>query len=433
MRKLVPCLFLIGLGLLPGCKGKSGEAQAAKATEVLVALPIRQVVEEFEEFTGKTEAENSVDVRPRATGYLEKANFEDGSFVKRGDVLFEIDDRPYRADLTRAKAALVQAEARVKRLELDHHRNTEAILTKAISRAEYDKGLGDLDEARANVDVAKANVMTAEYNLGWTRVTAFMSGRISKRRVDPGNLVRADETMLTNIVVTEPYMFATFDIDERTVLRLRSLRRQGRLLLSQDDARMPFLAGSVLGLLAAPAPTKPLLASSLIYPGQLSVLPFKIGLADQDTFPIDAKLNFVDNKIDTGTGTLRVRGEFLNTRFKLHPGLFIRVQLPVGDARPALLVAERALGSDQGQKYIYVVTKESSKENPSVAVDKVAYRQVKLGPLMPGGMRVIEEGVNEGDRVIVNGLQRVRPGTPVTATVVEMTGVLKQLPASGVK
>jgi RND family efflux transporter MFP subunit len=423
-----------GLLLVPalaiGCKGKI-EQSAPPPPEVEVAKPIARVIEEHEEFTGKTEAVDSVDIKPRATGYLEKVHFVDGAFVKKDDLLFEIDDREYKTSRNRAVASLAKAEADVKGLENDYRRGLESFMRKAISPQEFEKTVRDLDVARALVGVAKADLSTAEYNLGWCKVTAFVSGRISKRRVDPGSLVKKDETMLTNIVVTEPHMYASFDIDERTMLRLRNLRKQGRLLLSQDDEAVRTLAASTAGLLAEPP--GPLVAGFGLYPGRAeNKLPFKIGLADQDAFPIDGQLNFVDNKIDTGTGTLRVRGEFVNTAHKLHPGLFIRVKLPIGDPRPALLIAERALGTDQGQKFVYIVEKQPSKDDPSHYVDKVVYRQVKLGPLMEGGLRVIEPyvkdtdretGIKAGELVIVSGLQRVRPKMVVTPKTEIMSGV----------
>jgi len=364
----------VACALTAGCvRGPTGPPPA-KTPEVLVSLPISKEVTDYEDFTGRTEAVAAVEVRARATGYLEKVNFQDGATVTKGDVLFEIDRRPYEAEVNKAASSLVQAEEKAKRLDRDLRRATALLGQKALAQEEFDKITGDANEAKASIGVARANLDLAKLNLSFTKVTAPISGKVSYRYKDPGNLIKADDTLLTTIVTLDP-MYAYFDMDERTVLRLRRLKSEGNLL-SMQDIEVPFL----------------------------------LGLADEEGFSHQGKINFVDNKIDSGTGTLRVRGIFDNAKLTFTPGLFVRVRLLIGVPRQAVLVAERALGTDQGQKYLYVINDK----------DEVVYRPVKIGAL-DDGFRVIESGLAPGEKVLVNGLQRVRPGAKVQPKLVEMT------------
>ncbi len=362
-----------------GCKPKGPDADAGKAPDAWIVKPIYRDVEEYEDFTGKTISESSVEVKPRATGHLEKINFKDGEMVKQGDVLFEIDPREYRAALDKAKASLTQAEVRMRRLESDHRRGLELVSGRTMSQEQFDQITSDLGEARAKVKVEEANKQTAEYNLDWCKVTAKISGKISSRVVDVGNIVEKDKTVLSNIVSLDP-MYARFDIDERTVLRLQKNVKNGKLLLSQEQK-----------------------------------LKFKIGLADETGYSLDGIADFVDNKIDTGTGTLRVRGTFDNTQlvagtwpwerptnYRLPPGLFVRIRLPVGEPRQRLLIPEKAVLTDQDKKFIYVVTEKKTIES----------RSITLGTLQEDQMRVIDSGLNYGEMVVVKGLQRIRPKLP---------------------
>ena len=216
--------------------------------------------------------------------------------------------------------------------------------------------------------VAEADRDLAALNLDFTRVTAPIGGRLSRRMVDPGNLVKADETALTSIVSLDP-MFVYFDVDERTVLRIRRLIREGKIKSRTETE-----------------------------------LPVQVALADEDGFPRTGFINFSDNKVDPNTGTLRVRGVVENPKpHVLSPGMFLRVRLPIGKPYQALMIAERALGTDQGRKFLYVVNGD----------DEVEQRPVKVGQLNDEGMRVIEQGLQPGERVIVNGIQRVRAGKKV--------------------
>lgn len=362
---------LVLLPLLAGCTQAPPAAPPPKSPEVLVGASLTRQVTDYEVFTGRTEASERVDIRARVTGYLEKSSFVEGSLVKEGDLLFQIDPRPYAAELGRADAALTQAKARRDRLERDVTRAEPLLARNAISREEFDKLAGDRDEARAAVGVADSGVQLAKLNLKFTEVRAPFSGRISRRLIDPGSLVKADETILTSLVALEP-VYVYFDVDERTLLR--QLISTGRL----DSAMQEKTA-------------------------------IQIGLADEEGFPHDGIVNFVDNRVDPNTGTMWMRGEFVSPKRPIKPGIFARIRFPLGGAYDAVVVAEQALGTDQGQKFLYVVDNDN----------RVSYRPVKIGRLHEG-LRVIREGLQPGERVVVSGLQRVRAGGTVTPKAVDM-------------
>ena len=294
-----------------------------------------------------------------------KILFKDGDMVKEDQKLFQIDDRPAKADLAKTEAALKQANAHFERLKADFARAETLLKQEAISKQEYDTISGDRLEAEAAVGVAKANRDLAKQNLDYTTVSAPIAGRVSERKITPGNYVKMGDTLLTTIVTQDP-MYVYFDIDERTTLKLQRLRDEGKIHYEKD--------GSVV---------------------------FLFGLADEDGFPHKGVVNFFDNRLDAGTGTLRMRGEFKNDA-KMTPGLFARVRLLVGPPHPALLIPERALGTDQGQKFVYVVNQNN----------KAKYQPIKVGALNEG-MRVVETGLTGGERVVVNGLQRIRPNESV--------------------
>ncbi|MBL8794358.1 MAG: efflux RND transporter periplasmic adaptor subunit [Planctomycetia bacterium] len=373
MTRCIPLTGLVlGCLLLAGCKGEQAAKGPPPPPEVLVSTPLVHPVTDYEVFTGRTEASNRVELRSRVTGYLEESPFLEGELVKKDDVLFHIDPKPYRAELARAEAGLVQAHARLRRLESDFERAQGLFVKQAIGREEYDRLRGDRDEAKASVGVADANVELARLNLSYTDVRAPFAGRISRRLVDPGNLVKADETILT-VLVAEAPMYAYFDVDERTLLR--QLLREGKLAFSLSDR-----------------------------------VAVQIGLADEDGFPHAGVVNFVDNKLDTGTGSMWMRAQFTEPRRPIKAGMFIRVRFPLGQQYRAVLVAEQALGTDQGQKFVYVIG----------ANNQVEYRPVKAGRLQEDGLRVIQEGLKPGERLVVSGLQRVRAGGTVTPKVIDM-------------
>lgn len=359
--------------LSAGCgnadKGKV--AGPAKLPEVVVERPTVKEVTDYEEFSGRTEAINMVEVRARVTGYLDKVHFKDGAEVKQGDLLFEIDPRTYNADLNKAAAQVEQTKAHLKRLEYDLERGKVLFDRKVITQEAADRLVYDRAETAANLDAANASRDTAALNVGFTKVTAPLSGRISRRSVDPGNLVRADETSLTTIVSLDP-LYAYFDVDERTLLRIRRLEAEGKIKTTDGSG--------------------------------VCVL---VGLADEEGFSLSGSIDFADNRVDPNTGTLRIRAVIANPKRVLAPGLFVRMRLPLGSPHRATLIAEEAIGSDQGQKYIYVLNDK----------DEAVYRRVKVGQLEEG-LRVIESGVTANERVVVNGLQRVRPGAKVSPSFV---------------
>ena len=357
------------LAVVTGCAREIPAPPPQKAPEVLVSEAFARDTVEYEYFTGRTEASQRVDVRSRVTGYLMESKFRDGDPVAKDAVLFVIDQRPYQAELAKAEAGLKQAQSASDRAATEYGRAQGLYSRNAIGREEFDRYQFTRDEAAAALKVAESNVQLARLNLQFTEVRAPFAGSISRRMVDPGNLVKADETILTTLVATEP-MFAYFDVDERTLLRK---------LLAAADSRN----GSVR---------------------------LAIGLADEEGYPHPAQVNFVDNKLDPATGSMWMRAEFIQPTRPVRPGMFVRVRFPLGQAKEGVLVAEQALGSDQGQRYLLVIGKDN----------KAEYRKVTVGAGEPDGTRVITEGLKAGERVVVSGLLRVRAGTEVVPKVVPM-------------
>ena len=383
MHRVSWLLVLLVGAALGGCvkpqQPTAAPTPAAKPPEtVYVALPTSDDITDFEDFTGRTVASRTIDIRARVTGYLDRINFKEkeGRDVEKGFVLFEIDPRPYEAEVNRAKANLLQTQAHLKKIELDYVRAEKLVGNNTITREQYDQVAGDRAEAEASVEMVKANIELAKLNLSFTKVRAPISGRVSRTQLDPGNLVRADDTILTTIVAVDP-IYAYFEVDERTMLRIRRYMEDGRIKTGDSQA--------------------------------VSVL---MGLADEEGFPHQGAINFVENRLDPSTGTLQIRGVFKNSDGMLTPGLFVRVRLPIGEPYHALLVSEESLGTDQGQKFVYVIDKDN----------KAQYRRVQVGKLQHG-QRVILKGLSEGERVVVSGLQRVRPGAPVQPKLVESTAV----------
>ncbi len=358
------CLLagVAGLGL-SGCGEKTAaKPPAAKPPVVVISTPVSDYVSDYEDFTGRTDAVFSVEIRARVSGFLDKVNFKDGDEVNEGALLFEIDNRPYKANLNRTEATLAQSEAHYKRLDADYRRVANLYSRGNASREEFDKSTGDRSEAEAAVGVARADFELAKLNMTFTRITAPISGMLSRRLVDPGNLVQADTTPMTTIVSLDP-LYVYFDVDERTLLRLRRLVRD-KVIPSRTQAEIPVL----------------------------------VALSDETSFPHKGIINFADNRVDPGTGTLRVRASIENPKPRvLSPGLFVRVRLPVGEPRKSIMIAEKAIGTDQGQKYLFVVNDKNEAIKRNVTVGK-----------LDNGMREISEGLATGDRVVIEGLQRIR-------------------------
>jgi RND family efflux transporter MFP subunit len=364
---------LVGLS---GCKSEATTAQEAPAPQVSVASALERDVTEWDEFTGRLEAVESVEVRPRVTGYIESVNFTEGSTVKKGDLLFVIDPRPYRAELSKAEAELARAVARSELAVADEGRSTKLLDIKAVSREEYDSRINASREAKADVAAARAAVDSAKLNLEFTRITAPISGRVSKAAVTAGNLVTGGSNtaaLLTTVVSLDP-MYVTFEGDEQIYLKYNELSRRGERSSSRDAAN-----------------------------------PVLMGLANESGYPHHGAMVFVDNQVDSRTGTIRARASFENKDGFLTPGLFARVKLLGHNSYRAVLVDDRAIGTDQSQKFVYVID----------AQNKVTYRPVTVGRL-DDGLRIVQKGLQPGETVVVNGLQRVRPGVVVAPERVAM-------------
>jgi membrane fusion protein, multidrug efflux system len=384
---LLSCLTVAGCS-----KSKANQAPPV-IPEVFVTSPTTDEITDYEEFIGHTDAVFTVEVRARVTGYLDRVNFNDGDEVEKGALLFQIDDRPYKAESDRMQATLAQGEARLTRLTADHVRAVNLMNRTAIGREEFDRINGDFEEGKATIGVYTAGLAKAKLDVDFTKVTAPISGRLSRRMVDPGNLVQADVTALTTIVSLDP-MYVYFDIDERTILKIRRLIAEGKIK-SRQEAELPVF----------------------------------VALSDEPEFPHRGTINFSDNKIDSATGTLRLRGVINNPKPRLlSPGLFVRIRLPVGTAHKSILIDEQAISSEQSNKFVYVVRKTLVKEkDPKTSkevidpktgkvkesIQELAFAQpIKVGSLN-SGFRVVNEGLSASDRVIISGLQRVKPGEPV--------------------
>ena len=396
---------LVALAIaLNGCGKRKQELVTPPPPVVMVATPIEREVTDFQIFTARTEAMESVDIKPRVTGYLEKILFKDGSNVKQGEVLFKIDDRPYKATLDEATASVAQSKAALVEAEANYQIaiNVRKANPAAISEQDINKRLGSRDEAAASVLQAEATVESAKLNYDWCTITAPIDGRINRHFVDIGNLISQDMTTLTNIVSIKP-IWAYFDVDQNTALDVEKLIAEGKMKRVSDTT---------------------------VHVG--------MALGENSGFPIAGTLDFVSNQLDPNTASLRVRAVFPNNDGFIGSGMFGRIRVPIGEPHKALLVVDQAVGSNQGQNYVLVVNEEN----------KVEYRVVETGQVRDGLREVlpyrdfVEPGSDNADttkqvevlkptdRIIVQGLQRVRPGATVSPTPVDMLTLLNT-PASG--
>jgi multidrug efflux system membrane fusion protein len=362
------CLLLAALSAgLAGC----GETYAPpnEPIVVVVSQPLQRKVTDYADSTGQTEAIPSVEIRARVSGYLTKVAFVSGADVKEGQLLFEIDPAPYKAALDRAEAAVDSAKASAARQEAEFARSQRLIGGAAISREDFEKSSANRDEAVASVAQNRASLESAKLDYGWTKVTAPFAGQASRNLIDPGNLVEKDKTVLTTIVAMDP-IYAYFDVDDLTFQRFKKLIVAGKLK-SYKEAEFPVF----------------------------------MGLPDEEGFPHKGVIDFVNNKVNTGTGTVQVRGKFPNKDRAITPGLFVRTRVPAGAPRKAILVADTALGSDQGQKYLLVVNDKN----------QVVRRNVAVG-VLTDGLREVLQGLGPDEWVITDGLLRVRPGLTVSPT-----------------
>jgi multidrug efflux system membrane fusion protein len=332
--------------------------------EVTVAPVVQRVVADWDDFTGRFEAVNSVDVRPRVGGFVQRVAFTEGATVHQGDILFIIDQRPYQAEVSRAEAVLAQARTRNQLAGVELERAQKLVSTQAISREELDARSSSRAEGDGAVRAAEAALRLARLNLEWTVVRAPITGRVGRAEITQGNLVQSgppSPTLLTTIVSLDP-IYVYFDTDEQSYLKYMGgvTARSGR--------------------------------------------PVLVGLANESGFPHQGTLNFVDNRIDGSSGTIRARALLSNPNAQLTPGLFARVRLLGSDRHLATLVQDRAIGTDQDRKFVLVLKSDNT----------VEYRPVVTGRVVDG-LRVVESGLTPNERVVINGLMRVRPGMKVAA------------------
>jgi multidrug efflux system membrane fusion protein len=373
-------MLVIGLatlaGLNAGCSSSSSAQPKAPApAEVSVAEVICKQIGDSDEFTGRLEAVNAVEVRPRVSGYLQSVHFKEGAIVRQGDLLFQIDPRPFQAEVDRLKGDLSQAKAQRSRAQSDFERAEHLHNNDGMSAEEYDRRAAVRNEAEARIASTEAALRGAELNLEFTRVKAPITGRVGRAEITEGNLVEGGAGQikpLTSLVSLDP-IYVYFDVDEQTYLKY---------------ARVTQTHGTSSHDLRSAA---------------------RLGLADEDGFPHVGQVSFVDNQVSSSTGTIRLRATFANKNLALTPGLFARIRLQGGGARSGCLAKDEAVVTDLNQKYVFVVGTNNI----------LTYRPVKLGP-MTEGLRVVRDGLREGDVIVVSGLQRVRPGAAVTPKKVSM-------------
>jgi RND family efflux transporter MFP subunit len=362
-------LAILVSGFLSGCSEKN-EYVEPPAPEVTVSKPLVKNVTEYLEFTGIAKAIEEIDIRARVEGFLESVHFEDGAYVKKGQLLFTIDPKEYKAAVESARGRLGRHQAQLERADREYQRNLSLFKQNAASEANVVKWKSEMEESRAAVISATAALEKARLDLDYCTIRAPIDGRISRKQVDVGNLVGAGEqTLLTTIRQGEP-IYAYFSINERDLLRVMKMARQAGIPADNPDK-----------------------------------IVLELGLANETGFPHKGHLDYADSTVDPKTGTMELRGVFPNPGppYFILPGLFVRLRLPVAERENALLVTERALGLDQGGRYLLVVDAEN----------KVEQRHVKIGALRDG-MRVINEGLKPEDQVVVKGIQRAIPGSKVT-------------------
>ncbi len=359
-----------------GCARPAAQPAEPPPPKVSVSQVVFREVAEWDEFTGRLEAVNTVAVRPRVSGFVAAVRFREGAVVRRGDLLFQIDPRPFQAEVDRLKAEVVRARATVQRASSEAQRAERLTAQDAMSREEHDRRASFAQEAGAQVDAVAAALRAAELNLEFTRVTSPITGRVGRAVTTEGNLVSSgpgEATLMTTVVSLDP-IYAVFDVDEQSFLRYGALASEGKRASARE-------AG--LGI--------------------------QMALAGDQDFPHAGKMNFLDNQVDPDTGTIRARAVFVNADATLTPGLFVRLRVPGTRSYGGALVRDAAIGTDLDKRFVYVVSADRT----------IVQRPVTLGPNL-NGLRVVRTGLGNGDLIVVNGLQRVRPGMKVEPVTVPM-------------
>jgi RND family efflux transporter MFP subunit len=369
--------ILFAMVLAAGCGRPGGGAPSQPPPpQVSVATVIQKRVKEWDEFTGRFQAVETVEIRPRVSGYIDKVAFTEGGIVKAGDLLFVIDPRPYQAEYDRTVADLKRYKTALELARIESVRVQRLRESGAVSQEELDERTSSVAQAEANVAGAQAAVESAQLNLGFTRVTSPIAGRVSRAEITRGNLVTGGNnggTLLSTVVSMDP-IYLYFDGDEQAYLRYTKMAKDGERQSSRDAAN-----------------------------------PVRVGLANEEGFPHEGKMNFVDNQLNPQTGTIRARAVLENKDGRFTPGLFARVQLLGSNEYDAILIDDRAVNTDQSQKYVLLLG----------ADNKVEYRKVTLGRIVDG-LRIVRDGLKPGDTVVVNGAQRVHPGVTVAPERVVM-------------
>ncbi|RAZ01803.1 efflux RND transporter periplasmic adaptor subunit [Enterobacter sp.] len=363
--------------LLVGCDNSVAQNAAPPAPAVSAADVVVKSISQWDSFNGRIEAVESVQLRPRVSGYIDKVNYTDGQEVKKGEVLFTIDDRTYRAALEQAQANLARAKTQASLAQSEANRTDKLINTHLVSREEWEQRRSAAVQAQADIRAAQAAVDAAQLNLDFTKVTAPIDGRASRALITSGNLVTAGDTasVLTTLV-SQKTVYVYFDVDESTYLHYQNLARSGQGASSNHTA-----------------------------------LPVEIGLTGEEGYPHQGKVDFLDNQLTPSTGTIRMRALLDNSQRQFTPGLFARVRLPGSAEFNATLIDDKAVLTDQDRKYVYIVDKEGKAQRRDITPGRLA-----------DGLRIVRQGLNPGDKVIVEGLQKVfMPGMPVNAKTVAMT------------
>jgi membrane fusion protein, multidrug efflux system len=359
-------LTVLGVGVYYEHQADAAPVPApVRATPVACEDVIEKPVVEWSDFSGRIEAVEHVEIRPRVTGAIDQVHFQEGQVVEKGAPLFTIDPRPYRATLAKAQASLDSAKARLALAKTELARSSKLIVERAISQREQDERANAVLEARAAFSAAQADVQSAQLDVQYTTITAPITGRVSRAELTVGNLVGTgqDAPVLTTLVSVSP-VYVNFELDEASFIRYARNGAKGNTGVEK--------------------------------------LPVLMGLSNEVDYPYVGRIKSLDNQLDRQSGTLRVRAVFDNAHGELTPGMYARVRTGDAAARPAMLINDRAVGTDQSKKYVFVVT----------ADNKVAYREVQLGPVIDG-LRVVRSGLSKGERIVVEGQQKIRPNDSV--------------------